>query len=250
MSVHVLSWVLRSSEETLGRRLVLIVLADHAHDDGSEAWPSVETIAREARLSTRQVQRCLRDLEAAGSIRKTGTSRTGTSVFAVVMQAAEGGDNLSERGRHIVPVGATSDAGRGDDMSPEPSLEQPPKESSVELARASLPRSVDRKPVATGEAVLAVAVLAEWNSQTGQSLSSKDWLTKIILRIREHRDLLLVEHAHIIAVNLARPWWKGHPTPSVIYGNGAQFERAKLEAEKGVAPGTGLTPEEVRRFAG
>ena len=56
MSVHVISWVLSHSEERLGNRLVLIVLADHAAKDGSDAFPSVNTIAQEARMSKRAVR--------------------------------------------------------------------------------------------------------------------------------------------------------------------------------------------------
>ena len=50
--------------------LVLIGLADHAHDDGSEARPSVATLARYARCSERTVHTKLRMLEAAGLIRR------------------------------------------------------------------------------------------------------------------------------------------------------------------------------------
>jgi hypothetical protein len=79
VSIFPLSWVLRHSEEKLGRRLVLLVLADHAKEDGSMAWPSVETIAAHARLSRRAVQDALRELEKSGAIRKRGVSQAGTS---------------------------------------------------------------------------------------------------------------------------------------------------------------------------
>lgn len=90
MSIHALSWVLRNSEETLGRRLVLIVLADHAKDDGTCAWPSVGTIAGHARLSRRAVQDALRKLEANGSIRKRGESQSGTGIYDVLFVAGGG----------------------------------------------------------------------------------------------------------------------------------------------------------------
>jgi 6-phosphogluconate dehydrogenase len=90
MSIEVTTWVYRHSEERLGRRLVLLVLADHANDDGTGAWPSVETIGEKARLSRAQVQRCLRALEAEGAIEKAGKSRSGTSIYNVLM-TSEGG---------------------------------------------------------------------------------------------------------------------------------------------------------------
>lgn len=84
-------WVMNHSEETLGRRLVLMALAENANDDGSGAWPSVETLARKTRLSTRQVKRCLSGLEASGSILPEGVGPKGTKSWCVV----RGGDNLS-----------------------------------------------------------------------------------------------------------------------------------------------------------
>lgn len=136
MSVHVLSWVLRNSEEKLGRRLTLLVLADHAHDDGTESWPSVETISREARLSRRQVQTCLRGLEESGAITRTGTHPSGTTIYSV---------DLELRGAKSAPPravssmdGAQNRTNRGAETAPEPSLEpskeQPSKNSVVALA--------------------------------------------------------------------------------------------------------------------
>lgn len=104
MSIDVLSWVLKNSEETLGRRLVLIVLADCAHEDGTGAWPSVQTIAEKARMSKRQVQRCLKDLEASRAIERDGNSRAGTTCWTVLM-----GDNSSPRQNDTGDIQATTE---------------------------------------------------------------------------------------------------------------------------------------------
>jgi hypothetical protein len=61
--------VLDYSEARLGAKLVLISIANHAKRDGTGAWPSVATIAREAGLSDRQVQNLLPDLEKLGELR-------------------------------------------------------------------------------------------------------------------------------------------------------------------------------------
>jgi len=124
MSVHVMSWVFKHSEETLGRRLVLLVLADHAKEDGTEAWPSVQTIVEQARISERQVQYALRRLEEAGAITKTGrhrgqNQRYGTNVYSVNMKGANTAP-LDE------PKGAIYDIQRVPYSAPEPSLLQPP----------------------------------------------------------------------------------------------------------------------------
>jgi hypothetical protein len=118
-----MSWVLRNSDARLGDRLVLLVLADHAKEDGSSAWPSVLTIAVEARMSTKQVQRCLANLKRDGRIVATGRSRSGTHIYRITMSE---GDNMS---------GATNPTSVGDKMSPEPSLEQPSDTSSAPAAR-------------------------------------------------------------------------------------------------------------------
>jgi hypothetical protein len=123
MSVHVLSWVLRHSNASMGDRLVLLVLADKAEHDGTNAWPSVATIARESRLTDRQVQRCLRSLEASGAIVRDGRHRKpgqnyGTHVYSVVMK----GDNMSPLNGS---KGDISDIPRVSQMSPDPSLKQP-----------------------------------------------------------------------------------------------------------------------------
>jgi hypothetical protein len=91
MSVRVLSWALRESPvEAKGDLLALIVLADHAHDDGGGAYPSVETIGKLARLSPRGTQNALRNLEAAGVI--TATPRKGkTTLYRVLTPAISAG---------------------------------------------------------------------------------------------------------------------------------------------------------------
>lgn len=66
-------WALKRAEVPESEpiaHLVLIGLADHANDDGTEARPSVATLAKYARCSPRTVHNKLRALEAAGLIRR------------------------------------------------------------------------------------------------------------------------------------------------------------------------------------
>jgi Helix-turn-helix domain len=108
---------MENSDERLGRRLVLLVLADHAKKDGTNAWPSIDTIAHEARLSRAQVIRCLNELKEANAITERGTSRSGTKVYDVVM-----GSHIATGGGRI----SATEGGRR--MRPEPSLEDQPSE--------------------------------------------------------------------------------------------------------------------------
>lgn len=53
----------------LTEKMVLLVIADHASDDGTEAWPSQVTIGNKASVSVRTVQRSVNSLVAKGFIR-------------------------------------------------------------------------------------------------------------------------------------------------------------------------------------
>ena len=88
MSIHVLSWVLKHSPVDEPRaRLVLVVIADHADDEGCNSFPKRATIAHEARLPERTVGDRLAALEQGGHIEEMG--RTGynnrTVIWRVVM---------------------------------------------------------------------------------------------------------------------------------------------------------------------
>jgi hypothetical protein len=107
VSVHVLSWVLKCSPVTdPQQRLVLLVLADHADDEGGGAFPKWETIAAESKVPKGTVGQKLRELRAAGHIEETG--RTGynnrTVVWRVVMGEAIRSfpaDSQSDRSQRI-----------------------------------------------------------------------------------------------------------------------------------------------------
>lgn len=113
-----MSWVMRHSEATLGARLVLLALADCAHDDGREAYPSVDRLAQMARLSRRATQSALRKLEEDGAIVRDGVGRNGTSCWRVVM----GGVQNPHPGEPDGTGGRSSRHEGGEAASPEPSL--------------------------------------------------------------------------------------------------------------------------------
>lgn len=72
MSIQALGWVLENSTTEKGDRLVLLSLANHAHTDGTDAYPSVATIMRETKLPERNVQYALKRLVDGGHIVKMG----------------------------------------------------------------------------------------------------------------------------------------------------------------------------------
>jgi hypothetical protein len=69
MSWQAVTWVLEQSEATLGSRLVILSIASHANREGKNAFPSMDTIARECLLSRREVVYCVQALEELGEIR-------------------------------------------------------------------------------------------------------------------------------------------------------------------------------------
>lgn len=84
MSWQAVDWVMKNSPVRGADRLVLLVLANHADRDSWECYPSIETIAEQARLSRkRTVQECLERLEKGGHIARSinGAQDTSTAKF-------------------------------------------------------------------------------------------------------------------------------------------------------------------------
>jgi|SRR5208283_31130 len=82
MSVQAMSWVIDNSEHKLGSLLVLLMIANHAKSDGTDAWPSVRTIARESRLSETQTHRCIRKLQRSRELAvEVGGGPHGTNLY-------------------------------------------------------------------------------------------------------------------------------------------------------------------------
>lgn len=110
------------SESRLAARLVLLALADHADDEGGNAWPKIATIQAKARLGERTVQTALRELEEAGEIERTGTTTRGVSVWRVT--CVRGADSAPHPGQSCTPGGAGS--------APELSFERSTNKSGAE----------------------------------------------------------------------------------------------------------------------
>jgi hypothetical protein len=68
MSIRLMSEVWRTKLPTV-EKMVLLVIADHANDEGTEAWPSQATIANKASVSVRTVQRAVNSLVSGGFLR-------------------------------------------------------------------------------------------------------------------------------------------------------------------------------------
>jgi hypothetical protein len=103
---------------------VLMVLCDHAHKDGTGAWPAVATIAAEAEMGERTVQRALAVLRQRGLIEvDTPATRYTSAVYRMNMAGDFRGDKNDVQGCQIVHLRVTQNAFMGDSVSPKPVLE-------------------------------------------------------------------------------------------------------------------------------
>lgn len=68
MSFQATTWVIEHSQHKGSALLLLLMIANHAHSDGTNAFPSVEVLAKECRMSKRQIARILLELEKSGEL--------------------------------------------------------------------------------------------------------------------------------------------------------------------------------------
>lgn len=74
-----MNWVWENSQAAGNSRLVLLAIADRCHEDGSGAWPALETLQGKTLLSESTVRRCINDLVVIGELeigRRKGRSNT------------------------------------------------------------------------------------------------------------------------------------------------------------------------------
>lgn len=135
MSVEAITWALRVPIGGTAK-VVLIGLANHAHPDGSNAYPAVDTLAEYACCDRRSVQRNLRKLEAEGWIAEDGASRQGTKCYQLAL-----GGGILPRAASASQGGGTGVAEGAALASPEPSREpsRTGKEERAKAAAAALP---------------------------------------------------------------------------------------------------------------
>jgi hypothetical protein len=81
--------------------LLMLAIADYAHDDGSNAYPSIATLARKARTTERNVKILLGKLEAVGELevrRNAGPKRTNLYRVKNIPPIYRGSTNGSNNG--------------------------------------------------------------------------------------------------------------------------------------------------------
>lgn len=105
------------------RRLILLVLADAANEDGV-CWPSIATIARRAGLDVRNTKRYLHDLARLGEITIDATAGPrGSHRYALRL----GGNSTTPAARPPAPARVKITTPPVVELPPEPVVELPPK---------------------------------------------------------------------------------------------------------------------------
>ena len=153
MSVKVIN-ACKSVDVPPTAKLVLFMLAEHAHDDGSNAFPSVGLIAWETGLSERAVRNSLRTLEGAGVIEVAAKStRRRPTTYRVVPwrgvqrppydadEAPTSGGHTVPAGGHHVPPGGHVVPLEGHHMPPnrQGTVTEPPEEKTLPTTSVGTP---------------------------------------------------------------------------------------------------------------
>ena len=85
MSIRLMTAVTKYGPKNSSHRFVLLMIADNAADDGSNAFPAVETLAEKTALSERTVIRALNSLVRDGWLRRQRRQNT-SNIYQIVME--------------------------------------------------------------------------------------------------------------------------------------------------------------------
>lgn len=164
MSFEALRWAFeRASIANKADHLVLLVMCWHANEDGF-AWPSVPTIAREARLGQRSVYYSLRRLVAAGVLVVAEQKPGRSTRYRVHLTPANGAGVQAVQGAAGAPTPAIHDTKPLQPVHPNYKGNRPPKGQNARKRAGSTSRQLTRR-----EQVIANANLYEQFYDNGEA---------------------------------------------------------------------------------
>lgn len=199
MSIQAVDWVLKYSRSEHAERLVLFALANHASTDESIAFPSVQTLGQEAKLSRRAVQGALGRLLELGEIVEAGKTRSGTRCFRLPCLPAQ----ILHPGR-IEPAGAQNSTLGGADPAPKSSRNR--KEPSES------PPTYRGKKVAAPTVAEAHRLLGVFNEATERGLSAQSHIRQIVGALLSRPEVRGDQWERAICSTVANP-------PSFVEGD-------------------------------
>lgn len=231
MSFHVVGWVLKHSETRLADRLVLLALAEYAHDDGGKAFPKLKTIMGKAKVKESTARGCLRKLEGEGAIELTGATRGGVRIYRVLM--TERAANLegpppSDSGPSDSEGGAPGSGERGPDPGP----------SNREGNRGTDPPSPSDSTAA--DAAPLSHLLAQLLEANGVPASkrrvTKKWAdAERLMQERDGRELAQMEV--LLRWGTSHPFWRANLLSMVSFRE--KYDQIRLQAERETTPPAG-----------
>lgn len=66
---------------TIAQRAILYAMARYTNQTTGSFWPSMQTVAKDLHTDIRHIQRCVRDLEARGILRRVGEKHVAAGII-------------------------------------------------------------------------------------------------------------------------------------------------------------------------
>lgn len=251
MSVEAFSWAL-SVPIGGNAKVILLGLANHAHPDGTEAYPALDTLAKYAHCDRSTARRNVRKLITEGWIFEDGHGPRGQIKYRLPVTDPRGTrmppPPLKREVAPGQPGGGTSALEGVAPMQPEPSIEPFDVEPVIEAReRAQTPTgySFNGHRVKAEDGQKACGVLATFNELAGAALKpflasgASPELKRVTRAVLDHPDLSADEWRAVIRWTLEHPWWSGTVTIGAVFGPnavGENIDKWRRRAENGARP--------------
>lgn len=184
MSIAALNWAWGQTDLSSSTKLVLVALADRANEDTGECWPGLESVAKRACMSTRQVSRHLTKLTEAGLISRRRIRRDDGTLGKYVFRV-----NLDQPTLTETPPDTDdqwTDATSGHSGSSPPDIEGPDHRTSVSAQEATHsepsqePRAPEEKPAQSHQAFAAIEdYIRRWGRTDPDRPPPPPWMLEV-----------------------------------------------------------------------
>ena len=220
-------------------RLLVAMESFRRGGEDEAVFPSQETLADLCGCSVSQIERRVAKLrklalievvrEERGGRRRNRYTRHGLGARLVELE-----ESYPSRARGSDPPSypaPTRDSGRDlprTDAGPYPASTRAPYPASTRDEVEAVEEEAGKKTHNTARrADLPSRILSFFNEQFEGQYGIEKWLDLIAARIEENPDLDFEAHTRIVrTVREGDAWWKGAPSPRIIYGKAETFERA------------------------
>lgn len=248
MSVEATAWALNVPVGG-NTKVVLLGLANHAHPDGRESYPALDTLARYAHCNRSTARRNVRRLAAEGWIEEYGKGPQGQAKYRLLMDRDPGADT-DPTGGVLPPVanrdgvalategGGTENRGGGTGdrqgvapMPPEPSFNRPKNRKEKDAPARTEPTTTFRgSRVPADLAAGAERLLVVFCEATGRRLSLRtaqgkptSALTQVIGAMLDRPETTVEEWEAGVRATVASPpeWVTGPVQPGHVFGGRA-----------------------------